>query len=199
MQPSPSAREAGSRGLPERISAAQGRLSSIYGLDLELRVEDYLIAPERARELLLAEGPRTGVLALQEAGTLYMALYVDPADAADVAAIVEETSHILCLAWHAERDWPVSRLHLELQGEVDRYAVARVSGSGIDPLGHFEAFDWADWMDAEDLRRYRTAHHVARRYCRGLEARFPQRSDTPAWLSELRRFYRAGPEAKLRY
>lgn len=191
--------EAASDGLSERISAAQGRLSSIYGLDLDLRVEDFLIPAERARELLPAECPRTGMLALQEAGTLYMALYVDRADAADADAIVEETSHILCLAWHAARDWPVSRLHLELQGEVDRYAVARVSGSDIDPLGHFEEFDWAEWMDAETLQRYRTAHHVARRYCRGLEARFPQRSDTPAWLSELRRFYRAGPEAKLRY
>ena len=191
--------EAGTDGLSERISAAQGRLSSIYGLDLELRVEDFLIPAERARELLPAEGPRTGVLALQEAGTLYIALYVDPADAADADAIVEETSHILCLAWHAARDRPISRLHLELQGEVDRYAVARVSGSEIDPLGHFEDFDWADWMDAETLARYRTAHHVASRYCRSLEARFPQRSDTLAWLSELRRFYRAGPEAKLRY
>ena len=191
--------EAASDGLAERISAAQGRLSSIYGLDLELRVQDFLIPAERARELLPGKSPRTGVITLQEAGTLYMALYVDPADASDSAAIVEETSHILCLAWHAARDWPVSRLHLELQGEVDRYAVARVSGSEIDPLGHFEGFGWADWMDPETLRRYRTAHHIAHRYCRSLEARFPQRSDTPAWLSELRRFYRAGPEAKLRY
>jgi hypothetical protein len=195
----PSVGEAGPDGLSERISAAQGRLSSIYDLDLELRVEDFLISAKRARELLPAEGPRTGVLALQEAGILYMALYLDPADAADADAIVEETSHILCLAWHAARDWPVSRLHLELQGEVDRYAVARVSGSDIYPLAHFEDFDWADWMDTETLERYRTAHHVAHRYCRSLEARFPQRSDTPAWLSELRRFYRAGPEAKLRY
>ena len=127
---------------------------------------------------------------------LQLGLYVDPRDQADPDTVVEETSHLLCLAWHAVRGRRVSRLQLELQAEVDRYAVARVSGT--DPLRHFSSFAWAAWMDAETRHRYRTAHRVAQRYCRRLEARFPLRADTPAWLAELRRFYRAAPDAKLR-
>ena len=182
--------------LSERVSAAQARLTAIYGLDLELRVADFLLPAERVRELLPPESPRTGILAVEEGGMLHMGLYVHGEDQADPDAVVEETSHLLFLAWHALRDRPVSRLHLELQGEVDRYAVARVSGS--DPLHHFEHFEWADWMDADTRHRYRTAHHAAHRYCRRLEARFPHRSDTPRWLSELRRFYRSDAAAKLR-
>ena len=39
----------------------------------------------------------------------------------DTTAIVEETSHLVCLVWPAERGRAVSRPHLELQAEVDRW------------------------------------------------------------------------------
>jgi hypothetical protein len=183
-------------GLPDRLVAVQGRLTAIYRLDLELCAADFLLPAGRVQELLPAAGPRTGLLAVERDGALHLGLYFDPQDEADPGALVEETSHLLCLAWHALRGQPVSRLQLELQGEVDRYAVARVSGG--DRLGHFSDFDWGGWMDAETQQRYRTAHRVAQRYCRRLEARFPHRADTPAWLSELRRFYRSAPDARLR-
>ena len=182
--------------LRQRVDAAQGSLTAIYALELSLRAADFLMPAQRVQELLPEAAPRTGVLALEQDGTLHMGLYVHPEDEADTDAVVEETSHLLCLAWHAALGLPISRLQLEIQGEVDRYAVARVSGA--DPLGHFEGFDWADWMDAEVLQRYETAHRTAQRYCRRLESRFPQRADTPGWLSELRRFYRASPDARLR-
>lgn len=182
--------------LPEQVARAQRRLDDIYRLGVELRVADFLISAERVGELLPQGSPRTGVLVLEEGGELHLGLYVHPADAEDPSAIVEETSHLLCLAWHAERGRPVSRLHLELQSEVDRYAVTRLEGG--DPLRHFLAFHWAAWMGPGDRLRYETAHRAAHRYCRGLEHRFPQRADTPALLGELRRFYRAAPEDKLR-
>jgi len=110
--------------------------------------------------------------------------------------VVEETSHLLCLAWHAAHDRPVSRLTLELQGEVDRYVVARLQGR--DGFDHFSGFSWAAGMDTATRELYSAAHRSALRYCRVLARRFPERADTPALLSELRRFYRAGPEQKLR-
>jgi len=182
--------------LRQRVAAAQRWLTAIYRLEVDLRADDFLLPPEQAREMLPPQSPRTGVLVVEEAGELWLGLYVDRRDELDGHTIVEETSHLLCLAWHAGLGRPVSRLHLELQAEVDRYAVARLRGR--DRLGHFERFRWASWMDAEARRRYETAHAAAHRYCRRLEARFPQTSDTPAWLSELRRFYRSGPAAKLR-
>jgi hypothetical protein len=53
-------------------------------------------------------------------------------------------------------------------------------------------------MDAESRGRYEAAHHAALRYCRRLDRRYPERRDTPALLSELRCFYRAPSEQKLR-
>lgn len=182
--------------LPERVAAAQQWLTEIYRLDLDLRAADFLMSAERVQELLPEGSPRTGLVVVEEGGELHLGIYVDPGDAEDAEAIVEETSHLLHLAWHAERGRPVSHLHLELQAEVDRYAVARVTGG--EPLRHFVAFRWADWMGPSDRARYETAHRVAHRYCRGLESRYPLRADTPALLAELRRFYRAAPHEKLR-
>ncbi len=53
-------------------------------------------------------------------------------------------------------------------------------------------------MDAADRERYEAAHRAAHLYCRSLSRRYPRRSDTPALLHELRAFYRAPAEEKLR-
>jgi len=79
---------------------------------------------------------------------------------------------------------------------VDQYLVGRLWGR--DGLGHFRSFRWARWMDGATRERYATAHRVAHRYCRSLSRRYPRRSDTPGLLSELRVFYRAPGEEKLR-
>jgi len=180
-----------------RAVAAAGRwLTGIYRLDLGLRAEHFVVSPDDARSLLPGDAPRSGVLVLDEGPELRLGLYVDPRDQGDPDAVVEETSHLLCLAWHATHGRRVSRLILELQGEVDRYAVARLQGR--DGFGHFERFVWADWMDPGARRLYATAHRSGLRYCRLLSRRFPRRRDTPALLSELRRFYRASHEQKLR-
>ena len=113
----------------------------------------------------------------------------------DSATLIEETSHWVCLAWHAACGRPVSRLLLELQSEVDRYAVAWLCGQ--DGFQHFRQFSWADGMDASTRQRYETAHRTALRYCRSLARRFPTRSHVPGLLAELRAFYRASREDKL--
>jgi len=183
-------------GLVDAVAAAGRWLTGIYRLDLGLRAEHYVVSSEAARNLLPGDAPRSGVVVLDEGAELRLGLYVDPCDQADPDTVLEETSHLLCLAWHAAHDRRVSRLTLELQGEVDRYVVARLQGR--DGFGHFERFSWADWMDAETRGLYATAHRAALRYCRLLARRFPRRCDTPALLSELRCFYRASPEQKLR-
>lgn len=183
------------RALRRRVASVQRWLTAIYRLELDLRAEHFVVEPEHARALLPDASPRSGLLVLQEGEEVFLGLYIDPADALDPPTVVEETSHLLCLAWHAAHRRPVSCLHLELQGEVDRYAVTRLAGG--DGLGHFHGFAWAEWMDRPTRQRYRTAHLAAQRYCRGLERRFPRRADTPDLLAELRRFYRANPQEKL--
>jgi hypothetical protein len=184
------------RRLARRVDTLKRWLTRAYRLEVRFEAEHYLIAPEAARALLPQRSPRSGVLALEEAGTLWLGLYLDPCDRGRLGALVEETSHLVCLAWHAELERSVSRLALELQAEVDQYLVGRLWGR--DGLAHFRSFRWARWMDAPTRERYETAHRVAHRYCRSLSRRFPQRADTPGLLRELRDFYRAPAEQKLR-
>ena len=178
-------------------------LIDIYRLGIELDAESFVIAPEVAMRILEDAGPpegsraapRSGVLIREEYDGAQLGLYLDPEDMADPGAVVEETSHLLCLVWHARRDLPVSRLILEIQGEVDRYVVGRFLGN--DGLAHFRRFDWADWMDVETRGIYATAHRTAQRYCAFLSARFPSTRDIPELLRELRGYYRSTPDEKL--
>jgi hypothetical protein len=180
------------------VGVAQRQLSRIYRIDLGLRAENFVMDPDLAGEFLSGapgEQPRSGLLVLEEADQAWIGLYVDPRDYRDSATIVEETSHWLCVAWHAAQERRVSLLGLELQAEIDRFALERVEGrGGLDHLGDVV---WDSWMDDRARERYRAAHNAARRYCHRLSGRYPYRADTPGLLGELRRFYRAPLAEKL--
>ena len=182
--------------LVRSVALAQRWLTAIYRLDLPLEAHRFVIPPEQARALLPPGSPRSGVLALEEQDTLWLGVYLDSRDRRDPHTLLEETSHWVCLAWHATQDRCISRLLLELQGEVDQYVVSRLLGR--DGLRHFRDFRWDGWMGAADRERYEAAHRAAHRYCRSLSRRYPHRADTPGLLRELRAFYRAPAEDKLR-
>jgi len=182
--------------LSRRIAAVQQRLAAIYRLDLPLRAVDFVLSREAAAALHPARGPRTGLLALEEAGTLWLGIYFDPRDAEDPAAILEETSHWVAVVWHAAQCRPVSALLLEFQAEVDRYAVARTARI-VDPLRHFAHMHLRAGLSPTQRRRYLDAHAAAFRYCLALERRYPRGSDLPGLLCELRRFYRRTSAQKL--
>ena len=182
--------------LTTRVAEVQATLSQVYQLELELDATDFVLHADDAKSLLPDGGPRSGVLVLEEADELWLGVYWDAEDQGDSHALVEETSHWVRLVWKASRGESTSCLQLELQGEIDQYVIHRLAG--VDPLRHLRRFSWCDWMDAETHERYVTAHRVAHRYCHELERRFPRAKDTPRWLDELRAFYRADPEARLR-
>ena len=184
-----------SASLLRAVVEAQRWITSIYLLELDLHAEQFVIDPGTALGLLPPDSPRSGLVIVEEPAEISIGIYIDAADVDDPWTVIEETSHLLYLAWLADRDWSVSRLVLEFQSEIDRYAIARLSGG--DGLGCFAGFTWCDWMDAPSRERYATARRRASAYCRSLERRHPRRSDTPALLSELRQFYRAAPDQKL--
>ena len=188
---------AGAReALSRRIEAVQRWLCAIYRLDIPLQASRFLVDAERARALLPQESPRSGVLVCEEGGDLWLGLYLDAHDQADPGTVVEETSHLLCVAWNALQERRISRLCLELQADVDRYVLARLTGG--PPMAHFEGVRFLPSQEVGSRERYRTSHRAAYRYCRRLSRRFPQRADTPGLLAELRDFYRMGPQRKLR-
>ncbi len=173
-------------------------LSGVYALELDVDVDlaRCVIEDDQAEQLLPSDGPRTGVVVLEEDDDLWLGLYIDPRDRGNIGTIVEETSHLLCVAQHALWKLPVSLLALELQAEVDRFLFGSLRGD--DPLAHFRHFSWRANLDPVARSRYRAAHENGQRYCRRLMRRFPRRRDIPAMLREVRSFYRASPQAKLR-
>jgi hypothetical protein len=187
--------------LETSVGRVAGWLVELYALDLGIRAEDHVlsISHEDAQRVLPA-GCRSGVVVLEEAGELQLGLHLAPEDRSDEGTLVEETSHLVCLAWHGGRDLPVSQLILELQADVDRFVFARLAAlrSDRDALVHFERFHFAAGLSRDVRARYSLANARAHAYCRGLCERFPHSRDTPALVAELRRFYRASPETKLR-
>jgi hypothetical protein len=171
-------------------------------------------APEE--ELLLAES----------ADGAGVALYIDPAvlrrleqedplgaltetNLADYCTALEGVSHFVYSTFRLTSDAPVSLLELETQAEVDKYAatvflIADQQGGGYPARVHARLFDRVDFdsrLEPEQSDRYRTAHRCAANFCRRLERRFVNRgrAQVEALVRELRKFYRLGNTAKLRY
>jgi hypothetical protein len=155
-----------------------------------------------------------------------VALYIDPqvlrrleeadplgalteGNLADYCTALEGVSHFVYSIWRLECDAPVSLLELETQAEVDKYAatvflVADQQGGGYPAQVHARLFDRVNFdsrLEPDEYHRYRTAHRCAANFCRRLESRFVSRgkAEVEALVRELRKFYRLGSTAKLRY
>ena len=202
-------------------------LGRLYDVDVNYDVYDFLVTDRRAipgaaaeavseEELLLAETPDgAGVALYLEPGLLRRLEGADPTGAltesnlADYCTALEGVSHFVYSTWRLDRDLPVSLLELETQAEVDKYAVtvfllAHQQGGAYPAQVHPRLFDRVRFdarLDADQYRRYRTAHRCAAHYCRRLEHRFVSRGEAriEALVRELRRFYRLGNAAKLRH
>ena len=167
-------------------------------------------------ELLLAETPDgAGVALYLDPGLLRRLEGADPVGAltennlADYCTALEGVSHFVYSAFRLTSDAPVSLLELETQAEVDKYAatvflIADQQGGGYPAQVHARLFDRVDFdsrLEPEQSDRYRTAHRCAANFCRRLESRFVNRgrAQVEALVRELRKFYRLGSTAKLRY
>ncbi|HEY3851228.1 MAG TPA: hypothetical protein VGL87_09675 [Steroidobacteraceae bacterium] len=170
--------------------------------------------------------PEEELLLAQTADGAGVSLYIDPevlsrleasdpmgalteGNIADYCTALEGVSHFVYSAWRLGGDAPVSLLELETQAEVDKYAatvflIADQQGGGFPAHVHPRLFDRVSFdarLEAEQYERYRTAHRCAANFCRRLERRFVGRSGPriEAMVRELRKFYRLGHAAKLRY
>ncbi|HVP69030.1 MAG TPA: hypothetical protein VMT17_17405 [Anaeromyxobacteraceae bacterium] len=124
-----------------------------------------------------------------------------------VACVAEGVSHFVYFATRAEVDRPVSLLELEVQAEVDKFALfvlhlwrrgrRRLSSALRRRL--FERVRYHPHLAPEELERYRTANGLAAGYARWLEGRFVARANADGLFRELRSTYRLGAGDKLGY
>lgn len=204
-------------------NALQRRLEALYDLDLPCQVGDFTFSdPALAAALSGTQGSSCEQLLLcEEDGGLAISLYLEPAllagldgDPEELAldeasldallAVLEGVSHFVYVIWRARSGTACTRLELEMQAEIDKFALLhhfwRERHGQVPASLHarlFEHFRLREEMDAEQQQRYRLANACAARYCHGLQQRFQGRLDHPQARCQLRRFYRAPQAAKL--
>ena len=209
------------------LAFLQDEIESIYGVRAP-RVQGFLVdqdvaraagaEPRSAEELFVAGGADgvdvglfldDGAMAAATAAALHRrrARFFARRRMNGVVCVAEGVSHFVYLATRAEADRPVSLLELEVQAEVDKFALfllhlwrrglRRLSGVLRSRL--FEQVRYRAYLGEEELERYRTANGLAAGYARWLEGRFVARADADGLFRELRATYRRGAGEKMGY
>ena len=197
----------------------QRRLESLYALEPESPVTDFLIAEEDAARY---PGGGSRTLVKEDGGALSVGVVLEEGLCADLArddprvrlsganlgpfcTLTEEVSHFLYVLFCARAERSVTQLELELQGEVDKYLTAVVflslqNEGAVSPRLRdllFRRYRLAEGLSPERAERYRMASSLGERYCAHLEARFLRQSRLADLTREARRFYRLGQREKL--
>ena len=202
----------------------QALLNRLYDTEVNLDVQDFLVTDPRAlpgyscaadEQLFVRESARSVDVALYLAGEVLERLRardpmlrLDASNIADYWTALEGVSHFHYLAWNAARNRPVSVHELEMQAEVDKYAVT-LFVLGAQHAGRFprRLHNWLferAHVDQElpPARRelYESASRYAARFCALLERRFLGRGKIrcEALVRELRAFYRLTHAPKIR-
>jgi hypothetical protein len=191
----------------------QQELSHLYDLPLDADVEEFVC--DRATASALAgpdvEHRHEALIVVEHEEGVRVGLYVDeamraPCSRFDVVCLLAEgVSHFVYFKFRADHREQVSELELELQAEIDKYALSLLREPGprlasrSRRLRHrlFGAPRFVDEPGTERGDRYRLALRMASRYTRSLERRFVDRNDLRAMSRELRLFYRFSQREKL--
>ncbi|HET7824862.1 MAG TPA: hypothetical protein VFK90_05995 [Anaeromyxobacter sp.] len=215
------------RGAGETLAFIQGELEAIYGVEAP-RVQEFLVGGELARAAGRAPRAPEELLVLEEEDGVSVGLYLDEAvlraaaetdphdprprltargALAPVACAAEGISHFLYVATRATEGRPVSLLELEVQAEVDKFALLLLHlwRRGLRRMSRalrrrlFERVRYHAHLDAEALDRYREANRLGGGYARWLEGKYVEDADIDGLFRELRAMYRLGGGAKLAY
>jgi hypothetical protein len=209
------------------LAFLQQELESIYGVSAP-PVGEFLLGREAAAATGRAVYAPEELLVLEEEDGVALGLFLDEevlaaAAGADphhrrprlvarrvlrhLAPAAEGVSHFVYLATRAAAGRPVSLLELEVQAEVDKFALLllhlwrrglrRVSPALRRRL--FERVGYREDLGADELSRYREANRLGGGYARWLEGRYVSEADLEGLLRELRRSYRLGSSEKLGY
>jgi hypothetical protein len=214
-------------GARETLAFIQRELEAIYGVEAP-RVQEFLVGGETARRAGRTPRAPEELLVLEEEDGVALGLYLDDrviaaAERADphdrrprltargaiakVAAAAEGVSHFLYVATRAQAGRQVSLLELEVQAEVDKFALLLLHlwRRGLRRMSCalrrrlFERVRYHAHLEIEALDRYREANRLGGGYARWLESRYVEGADIDGLVRELRATYRLGGGAKMAY
>jgi len=209
--------------MPAVLRALQGGLESMYRVETELDVCDFLVGGEERDALQVERAPREQLLIRRDDDGLQLGLFVDERTLENLAMrdprrrldaqnlqdfllAVEGVSHFVYLVHRARQERPVSAVELELQAEVDKYLVSLLvswNQNGEPPADLrerlFANIRFAGDLSREERERYELANSAADEYASSLEQRFVRTRAIDDMLGEVRRFYRKGLAEKLEY
>lgn len=199
------------------------QIDRIYGLDLDLDIDEFVISREAGHRLAGDSAPPSALLVHEEEpGEIQLGLYIgeetlsrlsdsDPTarltseNFASFCTVTEEVSHFAYLTWNAAQGRSVTQLELELQAEVDKFITTALllarQNRGLVPVDLldrlFSDFQLRDDLDPGRRERYEAASAFARSYCASLVRRFIRPARLAEMLVELRRFYRLSQPGKI--
>jgi len=182
----------------------QVRLEKLYALDPAPHIAEFVDIHD--------EHPQESLLVYEGDGELQLQLRlpandnVRPSLSDSYAEHVEGVSHFLLMVERARTELPTTLLELELQAEIDKFALLAFGAFSVGPTRRtrlsphavhqwlYEQCSFLHSAHTAEGDRYRAANRLAARWW----SRLLSRSDRRSALSELRTFYRAGPHEKIR-
>ena len=209
--------------MPAVLRALQGGLESMYRVETDLDVCDFLVGGVERDAMPLERTAREQLFIKPDDEGLQLGLFVDERTLENLAMrdprrrldaqnlqdfllAVEGVSHFVYVVHRARQDRPVSAVELELQAEVDKYLVALLvswNQTGEPPADLrerlFANIRFAGDLSREERERYELANSAAGSYAASLEERFLRVRAVDEMLAEARRFYRKGLAEKLEH
>ena len=205
------------------LDELQRAIQIVYDLDPAPPVEDFLVGrsalakigafPAAGEELFIHEHDGEADVGLYLSpeclGTIERMRADPPAALLDgvlpaFAMATEGVSHYLYYFACAQQQRPVSKLELEVQAEVDKFAVALLhlwrvgERKRVGELLHrlFDRVTYGTWLTGDERDRYRTANQLSRGYCRHLSRSYCDEGNLAGLLADLRHSYRMVGDAK---
>ncbi len=225
-------------GVPaQRLHDLQRALTELYRLPRGEDVRGFVCDASMARRLAGEDTVSRGeaLLVLEDDAGSFVGLYLDDDAVSDASTpeswleahanlgasclVAEGVSHFVMVQYRAAQEIPVSELELELQAEVDKWALGALGGevvaarstSLLEGMGAglvrersrlmrrrlFSNASLRDEPESERGERYLRAIRLAHRYTARLEASVL--SSRGALLTELRGFYRMVGQNKIEH
>jgi hypothetical protein len=208
------------------VDHLQRQLEGIYGFATAHRASAFLVKRDDLERFGTKIAAQEELFLLEHDGALEVGLYLDPlllarlsgadpqgrsgltlvtAELPAFSTVAEGVSHFVYVLRCAAQGREVSRLELELQAEVDKFAVATLHlwGRGLrHRVGAlcgrlFGAYTLRAGLTSEEALRYRTANQLAFDFARFLLARYVVPGRLDGFLRELRELYgRAGMDKR---